>query len=144
MTSGQKLLRFVVPSVIALVLIAGITYQVSLRRSLLASLERLSKGMTLEDVRTTIPKRFFDEEGMASRSSYLVDRVFQNGAATRFLTYRQRTGERFADAQVSFDQNDEIIGLSYTADGFPLLRETRTDGVGPRGSRTYIPGTAIK
>lgn len=145
MAGCHRIIRSVLPAFAALVVVAGVAYHVSMRRSLFVALNRLSPGMSIEDVRASIPARFFDEEGIASNSLYLADRVFQNDAtATRFLTYSQTRGDLTADAQVFFDRDSTLIGFSYTADGFPQLRQDRTDGVGPRGARTFIRGTAVR
>ncbi|MDD2230783.1 MAG: hypothetical protein PHY48_15460 [Candidatus Cloacimonetes bacterium] len=141
MAYGKKVYRLVGVFLVLLFLMAVFISHVSMQRSLIVYLEDLSLGMTLKTVQSSVPSRFFKEEGIATNSYYLLDRVFQdNVLAYRFLAYSQIKGERFADAQIFFDQNNVLIGFSYAADGFYQLSPTRTDGGGPGGSRTRVSG----
>lgn len=141
MAYGQKVYRLAGVFLILLILMAVFISYISMQRSLIVYLEDLSPGMTLKTVQSSVPNRFFKEEGIATNSYYLLDRVFQdNVLAHQFLTYSQVKGERFADAQIFFDQNNVLIGFSYAADGFYQLRPTRKDGGGPGGSRTRVFG----
>lgn len=141
MRGCQKYLNHVGVCLVLLCLLTVLVCHISLRRSLVVYLEKLSFDMTVQEVRSIVPNRFFVQEGIATNSYYLLDRIFQdNVLAHRFLAYSQVQGERFADAQIFFDQNNIIIGFSYEADGFYQLSSPRNDADGLEGPRIRVFG----
>jgi hypothetical protein len=101
--------------------------------------ERMSRGMTADDVLEIIPQRFFTAEETATENRYLADRVFDDsGCVSRILVYAQTKGNRFADGRIYVDNRNVVIGLAYSADGFPPLSQTISNGVGPQQSRKYL------
>ena len=109
-------------------------------KALVNYLEAIKPGMTQSDVSVLIPARLFVSDEVANRQEYCADRVYnETGCVSRIFTYYEGVGGRFAQAQIYFDRRKEVVGLVYTADGFPPLKQTVFDGVGPNNSRKYLP-----
>lgn len=117
-----------------------VAWRMIIPKPLVHYLEIISADMTSDDVCALVPGRFFVAEEAAKDQHYIADRVFTaSGCVSRVLVYAETKGERFADASVFVDDHGVVVGFAYTADGLPPLKRTILDGIGPHGSRKYLP-----